>query len=212
MKQDTPALSDIKYVVFDFDGTLANTLEAIREIATEEVGHISDEDFEVMRLEGVKGVIKRYDIKTWELPMVIARFSSKLKKRNDVNLYPQIVELINTITTKYKVGILSSNSEDNIRQTLDRYDITNKFEFIYSQSSLFGKDKVMKKMCKKHQIDVSEVIYVGDEDRDIVACKKVGIKCIAVTYGFNNRERLTKTEPDYMVDTPMEIAHNILSI
>lgn len=206
MKQDTPKTNEIKYIVFDFDGTLANTLEAIRDIAKDEVGIISDEDFEMMRLEGIKGVIKRYDIKAWELPKVIARFSSKLKKRNDVNLYPQIVELIETITPQYKVGILSSNSEDNIRQTLDRYNITNKFEFIYSQSSLFGKDKVMKKMCKRHQIGISEIIYIGDEDRDITACKKVGIKCIAVTYGFNNRERIIKTKPDYIVDSPMEIA------
>ncbi len=114
--------------------------------------------------------------------------------------------MVAALSINFKLGILSSNSEDNIRQVLDKSDITNKFEFIYSQSSLFGKDKVMKKMCKEHQIEPSQIIYVGDEDRDIIACKKVGIRCIAVTYGFNDRERLMKTEPDYVVDTPLEVA------
>lgn len=212
MNQSTTNNSDIKYIVFDFDGTLANTLEAILEIAEQEIGPISDEDFRVMRSEGVKGVIKRYNIKTWELPKVIARFSSKLKKRSDVNLYPEVADMIDTLGKSFMLGILSSNSEDNIRLVLDRSGIANKFEFIYSQSSLFGKDKVMKKMCKKHQIDKSQIIYVGDEDRDIIACKKVGIKCIAVTYGFNDKDRLTKTEPNYIVDTPMEVANTILSL
>lgn len=63
MNQSTTNNSDIKYIVFDFDGTLANTLEAILEIAEQEIGPISDEDFRVMRSEGVKGVIKRYNIK-----------------------------------------------------------------------------------------------------------------------------------------------------
>lgn len=202
MNHSTTISNSIKYIVFDFDGTLANTMEAILEIAEQEIGPISDEDFKVMRSEGVKGVIKRYNIKPWELPKVIAQFSSKLK----VNLYPEVADMVAALSINFKLGILSSNSEDNIRQVLDKSDITNKFEFIYSQSSLFGKDKVMKKMCKEHQIEPSQIIYVGDEDRDIIACKKVGIGCIAVTYGFNDRERLMKTEPDYVVDTPLEVA------
>lgn len=205
MNLSSPTEDNVNYIVFDFDGTLANTLDAIREVATEEVGEISDEDFEAMRNEGVKGVIKRYNIPLWELPIVISRFSSKLRKRDDVDLFPQIVELIETLSKSFKLGILSSNSEDNIKQTIGRHGITNKFAFIYSQSSLFGKDMVMRKMCKKHKINASEIIYVGDEDRDIIACKKVNIKCIAVTYGFNSKERLIKSEPDYTADSPMEI-------
>lgn len=212
MNQSTPISDNIKYVVFDFDGTLANTLSAIREIAEEEVGPISDEDFEAMRNEGVIGVIRRYKIKPWELPKVISRFSSKLKKRSDIKLYPMIEELIQSLSKSFKLGILSSNSEDNIKLTLDKHGVTDKFEFIYSQSSLFGKDKVMKKMCKKRQIDPSHILYVGDEDRDIVACKKVGIKCVAVTYGFNNRASLIKTNPDFIADSPMDIADIVTSI
>lgn len=211
MNQSALTTDNIKYIVFDFDGTLANTLEAIREIATEEVGVISDKDFEMMRHEGVRGVIKRYNISLWELPMVIARFSANMKKREDINLYPQVVELIEALSPSYKLGILSSNSEDNIKQTIDKYGIADKFEFIYSQSSLFGKDKVMRRMCKKHKINIDEILYIGDEDRDIIACKKVGIKCVAVTYGFNSRERLMKNEPNYIIDSPMDIIDKVLN-
>lgn len=213
MTQTDTSKDVIKYVVFDFDGTLANTMDAILDIATNEVGEISDEDYEAMRHEGIKGVIKRFNIPLWELPKVIAQFSSVLTKREDIKLYPHIIELMDKLTANsFKLGVLSSNSEENIKKVLDRHSILEKFDFIYSQSSLFGKDKVMKRMCKKHNILPSEIIYVGDEDRDINACKKVNIKCIAVTYGFNSRERLAKLEPDFIADATMEIADIVLSL
>ena len=83
--------------------------------------------------------------------------------------------------------------------------IENLFEFVYSESSLFGKHVVLKRMCSKQNIDPLEVVYVGDEDRDIIAAKKVKIKIIAVTWGFNSKAKLSKEKPDYLVDLPMQI-------
>ena len=48
-------------------------------------------------------------------------------------------------------------------------------------------------------------MYVGDEDRDIIASKKVNIKTIAVTWGFNSKEKLSREKPDYLVDSPMQV-------
>ncbi len=69
---------------------------------------------------------------------------------------------------------------------------------------------VLKRMCNKHKIKNNEVIYVGDEDRDIIASKKVKIKTIAVTWGFNSKNKLIKENPDYLVDSPIQITKQIL--
>lgn len=60
-------------------------------------------------------------------------------------------------------------------------------------------------MCNKYNINPLEVIYVGDEDRDIIAAKKTKIKTIAVTWGFNTNEKLSRENPDYLVDSPIQI-------
>jgi phosphoglycolate phosphatase len=113
--------------------------------------------------------------------------------------------LLYSLKSNYKIGIVSSNSKDIIIDTLKKDNIENLFEFVYSESSLFGKHLVLKKMCKKHNINPLDVIYVGDEDRDIIAAKKAGIKNIAVTWGFNSKEKLSRENPDYLVDSPMQI-------
>jgi phosphoglycolate phosphatase len=60
-------------------------------------------------------------------------------------------------------------------------------------------------MCKKHQIHHSEVIYVGDEDRDIIAAKKAKIKNIAVSWGYNSKNKLRQLNPDFLVNSPKEM-------
>ncbi len=199
----------IKYIVFDFDGTLADTFEIMKEIAKNEFEGISDKDFELLRDEGIKGLMKRKNIHIWELPKIVLRYTSKMKNKENVKLFPEVLELLKILSKSYKLGIVSSNSEENIIQNLKKYNVQNLFDFIFSQSSIFGKDKVLKKMCKKYQINSSEVIYVGDEDRDIIAAKKNKIKNIAVTWGYNSEKKLKEVNPDIIVNSPKEIIEKI---
>lgn len=49
------------------------------------------------------------------------------------------------------------------------------------------------------------MVYVGDEDRDIIAAKKTMIRSIAVTWGYNSQKRLEAVGPDCIVNSPLQI-------
>lgn len=200
----------IEYIVFDFDGTLADTFETIKEIAKEEIKGVTDKDFDLLKDMGIKGLIKRKNIPIWKLPKIALNVMSKLKNKGKVQLFPEMVKLIKTISKTYKIGVVSSNSEENIIQTLKKHNIIDLFDFVFSQSSIFRKHIVLKEMCRKYRINPSKIIYIGDEDRDIVAAKKVKIKTIAVTWGYNSEKRLKKANPDYIVNSPKEIKKLLL--
>jgi phosphoglycolate phosphatase len=201
----------IKYIVFDFDGTLADTFDVIKNIAMNEYSEY-DIDVELFKSEGAKGMLKMLNIPRWKIPGMILNVTNKLRNSKNIKLFPGIVDLLINLKKDYKIGILSSNSKEIINDTLKEYDIENLFEFVYSESSLFGKHSVLKRMCSKHNIDPLEVIYVGDEDRDIIAAKKANLKTIAVTWGFNSNEKLSKESPDYLVDSPMQILEALQSL
>ena len=148
----------IKYIVFDFDGTLADTFDLIKTIATNEYSEY-DVDLELFKNEGAKGMLKKLDIPRWKLPGMILNVTTKLRNSKDIKLFPSIVDLLHTLKKDYKIGILSSNSKEIINKTLREYDIENLFEFVYSDSSLFGKHIVLKRMCSKYSIDPVSVIY-----------------------------------------------------
>ena len=193
-----------KYIVFDFDGTLADTFDVIKTIATTEYGEY-DVDLELFKSKGAKEMLKELDIPRWKLPRMIFNVTSKLRSSKNIKLFPGIIDLLNTLKKDYKIGVVSSNSQEIIYDTLKEYNIENLFEFVYSESSLFGKHQVLKRMCSKHSINPLNVVYVGDEDRDIIAAKKAKIKIIAVTWGFNSKEKLSRENPDYIVDLPIQI-------
>jgi len=79
------------------------------------------------------------------------------------------------------------------------------FDFIYSDGSLFGKGKILKRVLKKYEFFKRNVVYVGDEVRDIDAAREAGIKIVSVSWGFNSKEVLGSNKPNYIVDTPAEL-------
>ena len=54
-----------------------------------------------------------------------------------------------------------------------------------------------------------QAIMVGDSDVDIKTAKNAGIPCVALSWGFNSRERLIAAAPEYIADTSDQL-ENIL--
>jgi len=106
------------------------------------------------------------------------------------------------------LGILTSNSKENVELFLKKNEL-NMFEFIYADKSLFGKDRVMKKMMKEKGIASKDIIYIGDEVRDWEACKKVGIEMIGVAWGFNSEKLLRENGVKKIVRSPGELFEKI---
>jgi len=50
-----------------------------------------------------------------------------------------------------------------------------------------------------------DVIYIGDEVRDIEAARAAGIKIASVTWGYNLESILTENKPDYIVTQPRDL-------
>ncbi|MEO1184701.1 MAG: HAD hydrolase-like protein, partial [Cyanobacteria bacterium J06636_27] len=71
--------------------------------------------------------------------------------------------------------------------------------------TIFGKTTIINNVLKQKQIKTQEVIYVGDETRDIEASKKAQIKICSVTWGFNSEEALAKEHPDFLIHHPREL-------
>ncbi len=200
-----------KTVIFDFDGTLADTFAVLIEITNElapEFGYRPVDEQQIAQLQGLSSreIVKMAGICRWQIPFLLLRFKKDFRqKTNQVKLFPQITHMLRTLKyAGYKIGIISSNSVENIETVLDRYQIKNLFSFVYS-CSIFGKSRAINSALLANYINIAEAIYVGDEIRDIDAARRSKIPVIAVTWGFNSVEILTKRRPDYLVNKPQEI-------
>jgi len=200
-----------KYVFFDFDGTLADTEEVnfviyqklaerynLRSITLDELGHL--------KKMSAKELMDYIELKKRYLPFVLKRGKNLLKSNiENVELCkPDILEVINQLKQMgIKVAIITTNSKENVKSFLEKHD-SNMFDFIAS-SSMFGKESKMKRLIKKAKLKNNEVLYVGDEIRDIHAAKKAGIDIASVGWGYNTVESLKKHHPEYLIHEPTEL-------
>jgi len=201
----------IKTIIFDFDGTIADTLPLIIEFFNQNAEKFGFKKLGPSEVEGLRNktvleIIKEFKISLFRLPFIAKKLRDDLRKKiRDTKLIPEIKEVFFKLKKKgFKIGILSSNSKENIKKFLKANDLLI-FEFIYSESNIFGKGNALKSLLKKLKLNSKEVVYIGDEVRDIEACKKNGVKIISVTWGFNKKEVLLKNKPDYLINKPEEI-------
>ncbi len=201
-----------KTFIFDFDGTIADTLEVIFQVYNEiapEFGCkiMNKEDFEVIRKKTPREFIEEIDVSYMKLPKMLLRGREELHKRiEDIHLVDNIEkQLIALKDAGFELGILTSNSKKNVKLFLEHKNLEHLFNFIYTSKHIFSKDKIMLKCIKKNKLEKSRVVYVGDETRDIEAAKKAGIPIIAVSWGFSKAEALRSLNPEYLIDSPKDL-------
>jgi len=196
----------IDRIVFDFDGTLADTFEQSISLIKEYRPDFDEKDVEIYRELGARGAKKELKISLKEIFRIMRLVK---KKHKDIIEKAEVFEGIKEIIEKLRkneieVGILSSNSKENIKRWLTKKAVN--VDWVRSESTIFGKDKAIVKIKSEN------MIYVGDEVRDVEACHKIGVKIVSVTWGYNSKKALKKAGADYVVESSFELRKLLFSL
>ncbi|WP_274377564.1 HAD hydrolase-like protein [Desulfotruncus arcticus] len=197
--------------MFDFDGTIVDSrylaIEAINKLAKKyNFQSIKEEELEDLRTLSLIGRCKKINLPIFKIPFILFELN-QLYGKSIISL--RIYEGLKTVLGELKkaglkISIVSSNSIENINEFLKNSEI-NVFDNVYSSGSFFNKDRAIAHLMRKYNLNSREVIYIGDEIRDIIACKKSSVRIIAVSWGYDSKELLEKANPDYLVDSPAQI-------
>lgn len=215
------SLIPVDLLIFDFDGTLADSIpsavEAIQEMIKElGLTYRSKED------------INKH-VGYGEIPLIYGAIGSKepglLKKAmltyeriyldhgmDNIKLYPHVKEFLELFKGKQKM-ILSNKKDIFIKKILDRYRLTAYFSKIMGGDTspcLKPDPCAINMMVNKHKASPGRVLYIGDMTIDVETGKNAKVLTCAVTYGFDSRSKLEKLGPDLIVDDLMELEHLIV--
>ena len=151
-------------------------------------------------------LIRFLGVSRWRVPMIARRGLAKFQARiSEVKPIPEMPQILAELKSRgFHLGILTSNSEFSVTAFLKHHNI-DCFEFISTSSKLLGKSREIRKLMKEHQWNADEIIYIGDETRDIEATKSVPIRIAAVTWGYNSASILATMDPDFIFDQPKQL-------
>jgi len=185
----------MKAIIFDFDGVLVDSYNFNRGIVSN-VGHkVSEEDFKA-----------HHDGNVFEEPKIpftektAGDFYNKYLKEIHTQSPVFSLEEIRSLNSKFYLFIISSNGESGIEKFLLFHRLDYFDEVLGAK---FHKSKVekFKYLFKKYNLKADECVFISDTLGDILEGHKVGIRTIAVDFGFHDRKRLEKGNPFKIVSS-----------
>ena len=197
-------------LIFDFDGTLADT-EQINFLIMNELAEqynfqkMTFEDMRRLKTLSAKDVLKFFQIPWYKTPYILYQGKRKLAQRiNKVQAFAHLPQLLCLLKENYRLGIVTTNSKNNITQFLINNQL-NFFDFIHCNARLLGKERALQKTVKKQKLNIRSTLYIGDEIRDIVAAHHCDLAVSAVSWGYNSATTLKQQQPNYLVHSINEL-------
>ena len=209
-------MSKFKTVIFDFDGTIADTLSPVVEIINEhahEFGIDGIDKFEVRKFRNlsITYLVKEFKFNVIHLQKLVSMIKRQLpKKLEKIKIFEGMSEVFTQLkNNKVQLGIVTVNNVKTVTDLLTD-EQEKQFDFIFSTRSLFGKHKELNRIAKNYDLAKEYTLYIGDEVRDIEAARKSGFKIAVVTWGYNSAELLEKHAADYLLHRPAQILDIVL--
>lgn len=204
-----------RLVIFDFDGTLANSFPMVLNLLDElaekfNTQKMNREDLPKIRHYSPRKIMKMHKVKIWKVPGII-RYTRILMHRDAhrIAMFEGIDEVIRGLSMRnIKLGIVTTNTRSIVEQVLGP-ELFKLFDYFVGEVSLFGKPKALKKMLNLSGFRNSETIAIGDEIRDMDAAGKVKIPFGAVLWGFSSPEALSARNPLFTFTHPAQILESI---
>lgn len=190
-----------RLVIFDFDGTLADTLpwfESVLDGVADRYGfrRPGELDRETLRRSDARTLLALLGVPRWKLPF-IARHMRRLKSRDahTIRLFAGAAGMLDRLADHgVTLAIVSSNSEANIRRVLGPADVA-RIAHLACSASLFGKPAKIRRVLRRAGVSPGEALYVGDELRDAEAAARAGVAFAAASWGYAAPEALARTRP-----------------
>ena len=204
-------MSNSKLAIFDFDGTVADSLEwsfsVLSEVARQYgFREITIEQREMLRGRPNREIIAYLGIPVWKLPL-IARGVRKIAARDidQIRAFPWVQDIFSNLRSRdIAIAIVSSNSEANIRRVLGA-EIGSMVQQYAAGAALFGKAAKIKAVIKKCGFSIESTTSIGDEVRDVEAARAVGISSLAVTWGYATASALETARPTQLIHQATEL-------
>lgn len=201
-----------KFVLFDFDGVIADSFGAAFETVQTMCPAITPADYqkrfegniyEVAHGETFHNESCKHDLNWFDIYIP--------KLRGKTTVFPGMKEVVHALEKEYVLVIISSTLTFPIEEFLRANNLETHFDWVLGSDVHKSKTEKMNMVFEKYHISGSDCVFITDTLGDIREAEKTHIPSIAVTWGFHMEETLAKGKPYALVHMPEELAAAVAS-
>ena len=199
-------------VIFDFDGTLADSWPVTSAELVAAAGPLRFKQLSLAELEQLRGhptreVFRALEIATWRIPTIAAHLRKRFEQA-DIRLFDGVPRMLEALhAAGISIAVATSNSELTVRKTLGP-DNMDRVARLACSVPVFGKSRQFQRLIRAtHGI---HAVSVGDETRDLDAAAKAGITGLAVEWGYAEPALLRSIAPGRTFATIADLTADLL--
>jgi beta-phosphoglucomutase len=205
-------------IIFDLDGTLADTRQVIVasfQKALSDIGcNVSDEFIErrigIGAAETFRDILQKSK-RRFDEAQVASLIEKKVKAEIDmssqVKLFEGAIALLESIRPKVKLALASMSNRDFVDHILKAMNVQRFFDVVLTADEV-NKSKpdpeIFLKCALKLGSSPEKCVVVEDSIFGVKAAKAAKMSCIAVLTGEYSREELKEANPDLIVNSLKE--------
>lgn len=183
-------------VVFDLDGTLADSFDTFR-VCLDEAADVhgfrslAGEDTQHIRRMSSRQLMEHLGVPLWKVPTLAVDMRRRMFARIDaVRPFPGADATLRRLQEGgVQLALVTSNTRDAARAVLGA-DTLARFDHLHCGTSLFGKRFKLRELLWTTRLKPEAVTCIGDEIRDADAARAVGMRFLGVAWGYTHPEAL----------------------
>lgn len=196
-------------IIFDFDGTIADSFEVVLELFYELTGHerFTPEEITAFRRLPIRRVLKEVNVSLRHGARLLMQGRTMMRQRmQEVRVIPGLHHVLAELhQSGWRLMVVSSNSQQNVAAYLETHDLSEYFDQIHGGVGLFSKTQSLRKVIRQNKLTRESCFYVGDEVRDVQAANKAHVRCVAVGWGYNDVPALRAEKPFALAEKPTDL-------
>jgi|APSaa5957512622_1039677.scaffolds.fasta_scaffold38729_2 phosphoglycolate phosphatase len=199
-------------ILFDYDGVIADSLQHNVKIARECGKKLGFEFFPPLRdIQNMENMTfedlgDMMGLSKDENEAFTACIFGLLTARVEMlSVFPGIHGLLKSLSRDHILAVLTTNREESVGRFLARQGLSGYISKISGSNREGSKSEKAGELMESFSMPKERVYLIGDTISDIVEARKAGVKSIAVTWGFQEKEQLLSRQPDLVVNSPGEI-------
>lgn len=208
---------DWRAVLFDLDGTLADTVPLIlrcyRHTMRAHRGRELPDELWVRTIgRPLRSAFGDFAEDAEEVERMVATYVEFQRRVHDemVSAFPHAGHALGELRTRgVRVGVVTSKGREMTGRTLERCGLHEMLDVLVTADDVSrGKphpEPIEKALERLGLADPGGVLFVGDSPHDLVAGRAAGVSTAAALWGPFSREELERVEPDHWLQDLAEV-------